>query len=374
MKKCIVVNFVGLRGGGVSYAYEMVRGLCINGCKVYAIVSNEMESIETWRKIEGIRLIEVNGYSTKFNFIPRLIYFLTVEKKRIRSILKAENVDAVYLPMTSFWAIFVNYVLTGYKKIYTMHDPIPHNKNNIIPNFISDKCARDADAIIILSDVFKEYIHHKYKMPYGKIVTIPLGSQNYYEESKNLGIREKPIIKYDSAKYNFLFYGRITEYKGLHILAQAYEKLSKEFDNITLTVAGNGNFTPYQESYKDLKNFTLINRWIDEQEVYDLFQGKNIITIVPYLTATQSGIIPIAMQFGSPVIASKCGGLIEQVLDNVTGYLVEPGNVDLLYEKMKHIIQHPNEVANIKDAANEYIQKLDWTELTKRVIGIVDKL
>jgi glycosyltransferase involved in cell wall biosynthesis len=52
--------------------------------------------------------------------------------------------------------------------------------------------------------------------------------------------------------------------------------------------------------------------------------------VLPYRSATQSGVVPLAFAFGVPAIASATGGLVEQVIDGETGLLFAPGDVDAL--------------------------------------------
>jgi glycosyltransferase involved in cell wall biosynthesis len=48
------------------------------------------------------------------------------------------------------------------------------------------------------------------------------------------------------------------------------------------------------------------------------------VVVLPYVEATQSGVIPVAYSFGKPVVATTVGGLPAQVDDGKTGYLVPP--------------------------------------------------
>ena len=70
-------------------------------------------------------------------------------------------------------------------------------------------------------------------------------------------------------------------------------------------------------------------RYIQEYEIRNFFL-RSQVCVLPYKSATQSGVIATAYEFNLPVIASRVGGLSEYVKDNVTGILVPPDNPEAL--------------------------------------------
>src|SRR5690606_30937707 len=98
---------------------------------------------------------------------------------------------------------------------------------------------------------------------------------------------------------NILFFGRIEPYKGLDILLESMQKVWKDHPDWTLTVAGVGDISPYSANLAD-KRIELINRFIEDEEVAPLFQKASFV-VLPYISATQSGVIPVASAFKKPV-------------------------------------------------------------------------
>src|SRR5690606_16971449 len=103
------------------------------------------------------------------------------------------------------------------------------------------------------------------------------------------------------------------------------------------------------------------DRYIANDEVPALFRSSDLV-VKPYIQATQSGVVPVAYQFGVPVIASRVGGLAEVIRDGETGYLVPPGDPDALADKIllylskgnREIFQH-----NIR----AFCKKLTWQQV-----------
>ena len=130
-----------------------------------------------------------------------------------------------------------------------------------------------------------------------------------------------------------LFFGFIRQYKGLHVLLEAMPKVLKDVP-LTLVVAG--EFYEDKDSYIErieqlqLKgSVRVLDKFIPNEAVGDYFSAADVL-VLPYLSATQSGITQIAFAFDLPVIATSMGGLPEVVKDGETGFLVPPNDPDAL--------------------------------------------
>lgn len=363
MKKVIIVNFVAKH----SYLFirKMIEGFVNNDCEVIAIVSKNMPELEEWRAIENMRLFEVDGYTSFRDFPIKLLKLLFVQGPKIKELVSNEDISFVYLPIFTYWSVFINLLLRKIPFVYAMHDPEVHNKRRLVSRAMNYLLGVRAMKIVILSETFRPLVIKKYNKSNSDIVTIPSGVECEVS-STNVN-----LIEYPEDKVNFLFHGRIDKYKGLDVLAEAYSKLKSENHDITLTIAGSGDFSLYQEMYSDLVDCRIINKWLTNDEVAGLFNGENVITILPYKTATQSGVINVAMPCGSPIIATKTGGIVEQIKDGETGYLIEPNDVNALYEKMKYVTLHLDELDTIRENALKRVKSLSWDDLAGRLLNSI---
>ncbi|CUT02751.1 Glycosyl transferases group 1, partial [Candidatus Kryptonium thompsonii] len=141
------------------------------------------------------------------------------------------------------------------------------------------------------------------------------------EARKLLGIRPDEKI--------LLFFGYIRGYKGLDLLLKSMKLVLSKFP-VKLLVAG--------EFYEDPKRYYKIveeegiadfvifkSEYIPNDEVKVYFCASDLV-VLPYISATQSGIVQIAYNFNKPVIATNVGGLPEVVIDGETGFVVEPSS------------------------------------------------
>ena len=181
------------------------------------------------------------------------------------------------------------------------------------------------------------------------------------EARKKLGLKDEKLI---------LFFGFIRDYKGLDILLEAMGRLKK--NNIKLIVAG--EFYTDKERYmtliEDLKikeDVYLFTDFIPTSEVKYYFSASDAV-ILPYKSATQSGIVQIAMNFRKPVIATDVGGLKEVVHNGKTGFIVDEIDAEKIAEAVNEFYNGNCEEKFVKNIEFE-VDKYSWERFTQ---GMVD--
>ncbi|MEF9930930.1 MAG: glycosyltransferase, partial [Bacteroidales bacterium] len=139
----------------------------------------------------------------------------------------------------------------------------------------------------------------------------PLYSHFGNKMSKNKAVEAIGIQK---EKKNILFFGLIREYKGLDILLEAFATLDKSYQ---LIIAGEpyGSFEKYQkliDSSPNKENIYVNTNYIKDSEVNKYFSAADVC-VLPYRSATQSGISSISYHFEIPMITTNVGGLKETI-------------------------------------------------------------
>jgi glycosyltransferase involved in cell wall biosynthesis len=118
-----------------------------------------------------------------------------------------------------------------------------------------------------------------------------------------------------------LFLGRIMKYKGLPLLVEAIEMLRAKGDPTELGVYGEGDIAGLAPRLAGI-NAMVVNRWIDHEEIGAILSGYDVMAL-PYVEASQSGVVAAAHGAGMPVVATPVGGLGEQVLHGIDGLLTD---------------------------------------------------
>lgn len=364
MFRSLLINYTGRKGAGPAIALETAKAFMENGYKVIALVSSYAENLEQWKSLPLEKLIVIKTYKDKISFIFSTLSLLLFRRYKIKRIVNRYHIDFVYCPMACLLNFLLNPIFKKYPVISVDHDPIPHKGDKDFK--LIEKSYLTSSIILVHSKKFVGYVKNKYNKP---CYYIPLGRHDVYKTIAN----KRYIIQYDETKQNFLFFGRISQYKGLDNLYKAYKKLEKENDNVNLVVAGNGDFSLYLENYKSLNHCQIINKWIDDEELESLFKCKNLICVLPYNDATQSGVVLVAMDYGIPVIVTNTGGLAEQVEDGKTGLIISPNNEIELYDSMKKLSKDKKLYDYISENQKKFIETLSWKNIAKQISVIFEK-
>lgn len=254
------------------------------------------------------------------------------------------------------------------KKMTVVHNFIPHE-----PKFYDARLAklflRKSSGLIALSDAVRGELQNCF--PTKKIKTllhpnyVQFGETVNSTEARNkLGLPlEKKII---------LFFGLIRSYKGLDTLIEAFSKLGEEY---FLLMAGEcyEEIESYQKQLSKLpeSSYQLHNRFIPDKEVSLFFSAANVC-VLPYKSATQSGVTAVAHHFHLPVIATKVGGLHEFVDHDKDGYLAAPNDaVDLHKHLEMYFLQEKEETFRMVLKGSKHVS---WTEFSSQLISFARSL
>jgi glycosyltransferase involved in cell wall biosynthesis len=125
-----------------------------------------------------------------------------------------------------------------------------------------------------------------------------------------------------------LSFGRLLPYKGLDLLAQALGRLGP-VPGLVVRVVGLGPESTTLAALRALAGVTVENRWVPEDEVGALL-GWSDALVLPYREASQSGVAAAALAAGRRVLATRVGGLEEQLAGAPGTILCEPDVESLL--------------------------------------------
>lgn len=164
----------------------------------------------------------------------------------------------------------------------------------------------------------------------------------------------KWVPTYDNDGY-ILYFGRIMEEKGVDILIRSYKKSGIKSP---LVIAGNGPDEYVNRMKSDLDEVNLTNvQFIGKKSGIELQQivSRAKFIVVPSIWFDNSpNVIYESFAAGKPVIGSALGGICEQVNEN-TGILVEPGNIDELSEAIIKLNSSPELVIRLGQGARKQV-------------------
>jgi glycosyltransferase involved in cell wall biosynthesis len=166
-----------------------------------------------------------------------------------------------------------------------------------------------------------------------------------------------------------LFFGYVRRYKGLHILLDAMPAILKSIKLKLLVV---GEFYDDEQKYraqiaeKGLQENVLVHSdYVPNEDVSKYFSAADVV-VLPYISATQSGIVQIAYQFDKPVIATDVGGLSEVVLDGRTGFIVKPEAPEAVADAVVRFYKEGRESEFVRNVQEEK-KKYSWDNLVQAI-------
>jgi glycosyltransferase involved in cell wall biosynthesis len=235
-------------------------------------------------------------------------------------------------------------------RIALIHNLIPHEPR-FFDRFFSRYYVKGHDGFIVMSDVVeKDLLQLK---PDARYLKIPHPWYDHFGAKLN---REEAcrVLGLSPVKINLLFFGLIRDYKGLDILLESFNALSSDYQ---LIIAGEvyGDSAKYFQQINASKNKERIvfhDRYIADDEVKNYFSAADCC-VLPYRSATQSGITAAAFHFEVPVVVTDVGGLRESVESIGAGVVVSTPDPSKLKEGIELLTGNSNlEVfrANIRKA------------------------
>lgn len=352
MKICIIC--LTWKGGMIQYTSQLANSLSKNN-EVYVITSDCLEDRSYFNNNINLRYVPFppkNKLSTGWFRYNKLVEII-------------KKIDPKIIHITILHPLLIP-ILFSIKKqiIVTIHDIKKHpgDKDFLFLFLIASWLFRKKSKKIFVhgEELKKQLLRNG--MNEEKIVVMPHGDYSFFTKYKNINIVEK--------KNTILFFGRISRYKGLSNLIKAESLIAKYIPNINIIIAGQGSFSEFSDSVKNNRNFHIINRYIPDQEVADLFQKSSVI-VLPYIEASQSGVIPIAYAFKKPVIVTNVGSIPEVVEDGVTGFIVPPRDVEALANAIVKILQDDDLRKEMgENAYKKMMAELSWDEIARKTIQV----
>lgn len=255
--------------------------------------------------------------------------------------------------------------------VYILHNVIPHERRGG-DVFLSRLALNTANYYLALSQAEEREMRRLF--PHVKLERIRYSPHPVYDSYAPFrGTREAAQEHIGTkAEKLLLFFGFVREYKGLDILLRAMPEILKDDPNLKLVIAG--EFYQDRAKYHQLISSLGIehavivhDRYLSGDEVGAYFAACDVV-VLPYRSATQSGIIQVAYALDVPVITTNVGGLAEVVKDGVTGYLVPPENPTAVAEAVRKFYRHGGKSAFSENVSRES-KRFSWEALVQTITG-----
>lgn len=386
MKAVIVSTAYPMRGGIAQYTAILYRYLTAasHKVKVFSFKRQYPEFLfpgkTQYETSEPAYRIPDEDNVVKVDSVNPFNWFFTALKirKEKPDLLIYKYWIPFFAPCFFTIALFVK-MFAKTKVLFICDNVLPHEKR-FGDVFLTKLAFTTADYFLVQSKTVENDLKllNKKNKPY---VFTPHPLYNIFGEKVEKSVAKEFIRKeYGSDISNekvLLFFGYVRKYKGLHYLLDALPGILKN-GKVKLLVAGEfyDDEKPYREKIESLgikDDVLLISDFLPDDRIKYFFSAADAV-VLPYLDATQSGIVQICYYYDKPVIATNVGGIGEVVIDGKTGILVEPNNTvqltaavnDFYNKNLEKEFSENIKTEKVKYTWEEYVKQLEKLTLKER--------
>lgn len=278
----------------------------------------------------------------------RLIHTLNpLSWKKTAQYINELNPDLVafdwWHPFTgpAYWGIIKMLNKPLRQKLLFITENVISHESNKLDTIFTKLALNNARCFLALSDSVEKHLNSLFNK---KIFKSALPIYDFYEKNGNASVDILSDIGWTADQEIFLYFGLVRKYKGVDILINAFKEYAERNERARLLVVG--EFYDDPQPYFDLvkannleEKVKIVNQYIPDDKVKDYFSLAECV-VLPYRSATQSGIMSMAFGFGKPVIVTDVGELANLVIHGETGLVAQPDEESLieqlsLFEKLK---------------------------------------
>jgi glycosyltransferase involved in cell wall biosynthesis len=280
--------------------------------------------------------------------------------------LAAHGTEDLVVLMPHVWTPLIApfIVRAGIRYNVIVHDADPHpgDPTALVQRWLL-RDAQHAKTIVTLSQSVARRLVARGVTDPDRLAVIPHPDLKFDVTRKAKRPQQKPL--------RLLFFGRVLPYKGLSLLVEAAEMLTREGVPISLGVFGEGNISPLRARLAAL-DAEVVNRWIDESEIPGTLSRHDVM-VLPYLEASQSGVASVAYGAGMPVIATPVGGLVEQVEHGRSGLIARSVEAAALAECIRVLADDQDLYRNMTQHIEAGRQQRTMAQFLSSLVGVLDE-
>jgi glycosyltransferase involved in cell wall biosynthesis len=166
---------------------------------------------------------------------------------------------------------------------------------------------------------------------------------------------------------DILYTGVLIPRKGVEYLIKAFAQIAKDFRQARLVIVGSNENKSYTTELKKQVEQLGLHEQVQflppmSQSELAKQMSEARVFVLPSTSEGLGRVVFEAMASGTPVIGSRVGGIPDMVDDGVTGFLVPPGNEQALAEKLRWMLEHPEEAKVMGERSRVTAERIFSTE------------
>ena len=388
-------------GGIESHIFYTSKHMVRLGHSVTVIDIKETKSDPDIEYIDSVRYVRLHTRKSGFTSDNFIISYIShrinaaLFALRVSAYLKKNSFDIIHLHATTV----IGLILTSLnrkmrqKTVYSAYSPFwfmsSLGKLDRLALFADHYVMQRADQLIVQNDSLKERLGDMGKINHEKITLISPGADTslFRPDIDTTDIRERYGLE---GHVTILFNGRIVPYKGVEYLVRAADTVVNKFgykkalfllvgplaeDELDKIEHGDyiaGIFGFIKETGLEV-NVKLTGA-VPLEELFKLFSACDIF-VLPSVAETFGMVVSQAMASAKPAIGTRIGSIPAQIKDDWNGYLVEPANEQQLAEKIKYLIDNPDERQRMGLNGRKLAKdQFDWSRVTEQTLQVYQRV
>ncbi len=367
-------------GGIGTYTYNMASALAKLGHTVHVISSTQNSARTTQDNRVWVHRIKTRKLLPKELWL--LNYSYSVGKKVSQINCKFDIVQSSEFASEAFWFALnkkfplVTRLATPFYLVEELNGKMFFGPRPLF-NWMEKKQTLNSDGVFTSTRALAKVVIQKWGIEPSRVDVIP----NSIDVSRviQFGIN-KPVPDILEGRDFLVYFGRLEERKGVPVLTQALPDVFEQFPSINMVLVGSDSGYRGSSMIDYIKK--ALHRYLDRLIFFDnlpqekLFPIVNLskMVILPSLWEAFGFVCVEAMALGCPVIATSGSGFEEIIENNISGYLAEPGNSELLAEKIISSLKDEGSLRKISEGARKRAQDFEVSKVAHQLVSYYEKI
>ncbi len=346
-----------------KYMTPLARALADHGADVHVVTRDhdlefggekgvvEPGTMARWvaEQLDGRAVhLQLSGRISELRAVPAVL--------RLTTKLRRLNADVVHFQDAAAQDVRLLLASSARRRRYavTIHDVVQHPGDIVRGRrtaWVRKQLIANAGLLFVHSEVLRDALIEK-EHPSAPVVVVPHGTPPAVE----LPLPAEPSL---------LFFGRISQYKGIDVLLDAMRILWDKLPEAHLMIAGAGQLPNHVGLADD--RITVHNDHVPEEDVQGLFRAARCV-VLPYVEASQSGVAARAKSFGRPLVVTDVGGLPDLATDG-SARVVPAGDPAALAGALHDVLAVPGLAEAMSSAGLASVGETSWQRVAELTLA-----
>lgn len=304
--------------------------------------------------------------------------------------LNEKNIDIVNIHIgttakkkVSYFTTFILYAKQQFNKkfVFTLHDVLPFDEDKRFIKILNTFYSL-ADHFIVGNELEKTKLMKNFNIPEEKISIIYHGIYDLFNRRLFTKETARNYLAIPQDKKILLFFGFLREYKGFQYLVQAAGELAKKRQDFIVYVASGLKYASKDYLEKNLnliqelgleEYFTMNLNYLETLDIEAVMKASDVV-VLPYIHASQSGVMMMAFGFQKPVIITE--SFYDKVwVKDKAGLVAKVSDVESLKEALNQMLDNPKQTKIMGDYGYDFSkQNRNWDTIATQYSEVFSQL